>query len=366
MEKLPIPNRLDRPATALQHDSDLVELEGTIQEQWLALDGCRLKLVDQTNAFSALLSLAAGSPVPRGWLPGSRVRVTGICMVNAGSPGVSAGTIDPQSFEILLRSPADLLVLQPPPWWTPEHIIWVLGAIIGALLLAVLGFSWNHRRHMREQVLARARSEAEFAAVWNERNRIARELHDTLAQGLGAISMQLEVAKRKLPADSEARGALEEARILARSNLAESRNAIWNMRSQVLETGDLPGALRNILHSLTEGTKSKGDLFVRGRCRRLAPVTENNLLRICQEAITNAAKYASADRIEVVLEYGERQLQLSVLDDGCGFDPRHPPASDSGFGLVGMRERAAQMHGQLTVTSQLGEGTLLTLILPLP
>jgi signal transduction histidine kinase len=178
--------------------------------------------------------------------------------------------------------------------------------------------------------------------------------------------MQLEVVKRKLPANSDARGALEEARVLTRSNLAEARDAIWNMRSQVLETGDLSAALRAILRSFTDGTKTKGELLVRGRVRRLAPVTENNCLRIGQEAITNAAKYANANHIEVVLEFGERQMQLSVLDDGCGFDQENPPPREGGFGLLGMRERADQLHGELTVTSQPGEGTVLTLILPLP
>jgi len=286
--------------------------------------------------------------------------------VNAGAPGVFTGDIEPRSFEILLRTPADLRILQPPPWWTPQHIIWVLGIAVGALLLAGAGVTWTHRRDRREQALARLKSEAEFAAVFNERNRMARELHDTLAQGLGTISLQLEVVKRKLPADSEARGALEEARVLARSNLAEARNAIWNMRSQVLETGNLATALGDILRALTDGTNTKGELLVRGRMRRLAPVMENDCLRIGQEAIANAAKHANASRIEVVLEFTACRLQLSVLDDGCGFNQENPPPSQGGFGLMGMRERAGQLHGELTVTTQPGEGTVVTMTLPLP
>lgn len=362
----PVPRRLRRPTQALERDADLVELDATIREKWLALDGCRLNLVHGTNGFSALLRFASRESMPDSWRPGSQVRITGICQVNAGVPRVSIGTIAPQSFEVLLRSAADLVVLVPPPWWTPERVAWVLGFVVALLFLVVLAVVSNHRRHMREQALARARSEAEFAAVWNERNRIARELHDTLAQGLGAISMQLEVAKRNLPQDSKAKGPLDEARLLARSNLAEARNAIWNMRSQVLETGALSTALRDILHKLTDGTKTQGGLLVRGTERRLAPVTENSLLRIGQEAITNAAKHAQASRVEVVLEFSDRQAQLSVMDDGCGFDPENPPASDGGFGLVGIRERCAELHGELTVSSQPGEGTLLTINLPLP
>jgi signal transduction histidine kinase len=362
----PVPVHLAQAAQALERDADLVELDAAIQEQWLALDGCRLALVDGTNAFSALLRSSGSAPASHDWRPGSRVRVTGICSVNPGMPGAAPGTTEPQSFEILLRSPADLQILQPPPWWTPAHITWVLGTAVGALLLVVAVIVWKARRHTIELARARMQSEAEFSAVWNERNRIARELHDTLAQGLGAISMQLEVAKRKLPADSEAREPLDEARALARSNLAEARNSIWNMRSQVLETGDLAKALGDILRSLTDGAGTQSELRVRGRARRLAPVTENNLLRIGQEAITNAAKHAGAKRIDVLLEFAERHVQLSVLDDGRGFDSEHPPKSEGGFGLLGMRERAAQMHGQFGITSQPGEGTVITLNLPLP
>ena len=362
----PQPTRLTQPAQALQHDADLVELDATIQERFLALDACRLTFRDGTSDFSASLSLSDNIPVPRDWRPGSRVRLTGLCSVNAGAPGVFTGDIEPRSFEILLRTPADLQILQPPPWWTPQHIIWVLGIAVGALLLAGAGVTWSHRRDRREQALARLKSEAEFAAVFNERNRMTRELHDTLAQGLGTISLQLEVVKRKLPADSEARGALEEARVLARSNLAEARNAIWNMRSQVLETGNLATVLGDILRALTDGTNTKGELLVRGRMRRLAPVMENDCLRIGQEAIANAAKHANASRIEVVLEFTACQLQLSVLDDGCGFNQDNPPPSQGGFGLMGMRERAGQLHGELTVTTEPGEGTVVTMTLPLP
>jgi signal transduction histidine kinase len=361
----PLPARLTRAAQALEHDADLVELDATIQEQWLALDGCRLALVDGTNAFSALLRLSGNTPTPRHWRPGSRVRVMGICAVNAGAPGITTGTMEPETFELLLRSPADLRILQPPPWWTSEHISWVLGIAVVVLLLVVAGVDWNHRRRLREQALARMKSEAEFAAVWNERNRMAREMHDTLAQGLGAISVHLELVKHQLPADSPARKSLEEVRQLARENLADARKSIWNLRSQVLENGDLATALGGVLHSLTGGTGVKSTLRVCGRPRRLAPVTENNLLRIGQEAITNAARHARAQRLEVALEFEERQVRLSVQDDGQGFNPADPPPSEGGFGLVGMRERTEHLHGDFRLESAPAKGTKVQVTLAL-
>ncbi|MBI4325633.1 MAG: sensor histidine kinase [Chloroflexi bacterium] len=360
--KRPLPIGLTDSRQALGYDEALVQLEAQILEQWLALDGCRLTLKDERGRFPALLRLNAGATAPKNWLPGSHVRVVGICRVtpiarDANSPGA----FEPGSFQILLRSPEDITILRPPPWWTSEHIAWMLGIGLSVAALVVVAVLWLARHRLRQQAISRMKSEAEFAAVFNERNRMAREIHDTLAQGLSAISVQLEAVKRQLPSDAKAREPLEVARGLARANLAEARNAIWNVRSQVLETADLGTALNDILRNLTEGCGTKGGLRVRGQMRRLAPVTENNLLRIGQEAITNAAKYAQARNILVALDFEERQFRMSVSDDGKGFTVESPPASEGGFGLKGMRERAAQWHAEFSVTSEPGEGTIVML-----
>ena len=102
-----------------------------------------------------------------------------------------------------------------------------------------------------------------------------------------------------------------------------------------------------------------------GRARRLAPVIENNCLRVGQEAITNAAKHAQAQEIKVRLEYDEKFLRLIVTDDGCGFDPAHPPPSEGGFGLVGIRERAAEIKATLDIHRAPAHGTEISLIIPL-
>jgi signal transduction histidine kinase len=152
---------------------------------------------------------------------------------------------------------------------------------------------------------------------------------------------------------------------LVRDSLQEARNSIWNMRSQVLETGDLPTALQSILKQMAEGSEIKTEFKVTGNPRRLAPFMENNLLRLGQEGITNAIRHAQAKQIGVELDFGEKQFRLSVRDDGRGFDAAGVPKNNGNFGLLGMRERAKEMQGSLEVRSGPGKGTELVLSIPI-
>jgi signal transduction histidine kinase len=360
------PILLTKATEALDHDSDLVECDAVIREFRQALDGVRLGLSEGSNDFSAVLHISDQSKGPRHWLPGARIRVAGVCGVEFLRKPTEPGFFAPQTFHLLLRSPADVQMVQPPSWWSAEHVAWLTGGVAVTLLGAVGVVVWMGRRRLREQAVEQMKTETEFAAILNERNRMAREIHDTLSQGLSAISMQLEVVKRQLPPGGKARELLEAARELARTNLTAARNAIWNVRSQDLETGNLATALGAVLRNLTEGTETRGELRVKGHLRRLSPLTENNLLRIGSEAVTNAAKYAEAQNILVTLDYEVRQFQMSVSDDGKGFDPQHPPPSEGGFGLKAMRDRAELLHAEFSVMSEPGSGTLVMLTLPLP
>ena len=152
---------------------------------------------------------------------------------------------------------------------------------------------------------------------------------------------------------------------MVRGSLEEARNSIWNMRAQVLENGSLAGALESILDQMAGDRGLHAEVAITGRERRLAPITENNLLRVGQEAITNATKHAGAKHIKVTLNFGEDQLGLTILDDGCGFDPARPRTGKGGFGLVGMRERATGLKGVLNVRTAPGQGTEIQLQVPL-
>jgi ligand-binding sensor domain-containing protein/signal transduction histidine kinase len=200
---------------------------------------------------------------------------------------------------------------------------------------------------------------AQFGAVLAERTRIAREIHDNLAQEMSGISVQLEVVSRTMPPEAEsARTHLDRARRQVRHGIAEARRYVWDLRSQALEENDLPTALSETARRLTNETAIQAQVEVNGTFRRLPRLVEDNLLRICQEAVNNAVQHSRAQRIFVNLIFDARRVQLSVRDDGLGFNDH---VSENGrtdhFGLVGMRERAEQMGGTLSIRSTEGSGT---------
>jgi signal transduction histidine kinase len=201
--------------------------------------------------------------------------------------------------------------------------------------------------------------EAQFGAVLAERTRIAREIHDNLAQEMSGISVQLEVVARTMPPGADAaRTHLDRARRQVRHGIAEARRYVWDLRSPALEDNDLPTALSETARRLTNETAIQAQVEVNGTFRPLARLVEDNLLRIGQEAMNNAVKHAQAQRIFVNLVFDAGRVRLSVRDDGRGFDSQVAGNGRAGhFGLIGMRERAAQIGGTLSIHSTAGSGT---------
>jgi ligand-binding sensor domain-containing protein/signal transduction histidine kinase len=209
------------------------------------------------------------------------------------------------------------------------------------------------------------RMASQFQAVLAERSRIAREIHDNLAQDILGISVQLELVARLMPVATEtAKGHLDRARILVRNSMTEARRYVWDLRSQELQKKDLPAALRDTTKRLTAESNIEAVVEVAGLLRPLPPDVETNLLRIGQEAINNAVKHAQANRIDVALNFDTRNVRLSIRDNGRGFDPGVQIA-DGHFGLIGMRERAAQVGGVLSIQSAKERGTEIVVEVPL-
>lgn len=212
------------------------------------------------------------------------------------------------------------------------------------------------------------RIERRYALILGERNRIAREVHDTLAQGFVGVSTQLEVVAELITrAPDAASKHLDIARDLARESLGEARRAIVNLRSPALESHSLKEALANFAEQLTEGTSVACRVTARGSDTVIPDKIENSLLRIGREAIANAVRHAAATHVAVELRYEHGRVRLRVADDGRGFDPE---AADSkkggGYGLIGMRERTRELGGSLTVDSRPGAGTMIEVVVPTP
>jgi two-component system NarL family sensor kinase len=197
-----------------------------------------------------------------------------------------------------------------------------------------------------------------------ERNRLAREIHDTLAQGLTATTLQLESADALLDAGSEkAHGPLRRALSLTRSNLEEARRSVLDLRASPLEGRPLSEALKALVERWEAETGIAARYGAVNGSRPLPPSVEAALYRICQEALTNVARHAGAERATVRLVATPDRVRLAVEDDGSGFDAAGVP--EDRHGIVGMRERAEVLGGTLEVRSEPGEGTRIEVTAPL-
>lgn len=209
------------------------------------------------------------------------------------------------------------------------------------------------------------RVQRRFDLVLNERTRMAREIHDTLAQDFVSVSLQLELTSHMIGAGSlgEASQQLRETRSLVKTGLESARQSIWNLRATAAQDS-LPARLAAVVDRYARSlppVKTK----IGGQYRKLDPTVESEVLRIAQEGLSNIDRHAAAKQVWLELRYTHDLLQLEVRDDGLGFsyDGVHEPADH--YGLRGMRERAAELGGQLTVISARGEGTTVTLLVPL-
>jgi signal transduction histidine kinase len=351
------PLKLDLTLPWEQYDGALVTTDATLLQLETRPDGQHLVLQQDDLIFEATLE-------PHGaldHLPSSRVnsklRITGICLVRNGGLWST-----PQSFQILLRSAQDVSVLHAPPWWNLRHALWLL-AILSGVLLAVLAGMFVLGRKMRGQMLL-IRQKLQHGAVLEERNRIARELHDSLEQELAGITMQLDLAVdcfRQAP--SVAFRALDTARNMSRHSMVEARRSVWDLRCDLLERGDLPSALSQIVRPLVPGDEARIEVNVSGSTFRLPGRVEMNLLRIGQEAVANAIKHGHASTVQIELQYSSEKVLLKVCDDGCGFRPDHS-SSAGHFGMLDMHERAESLGCHLQIESVPGRGTTIAVEVP--
>ncbi|MDB6165937.1 MAG: hypothetical protein JWQ83_1077 [Lacunisphaera sp.] len=326
---------------------------------------------------------------------GSLVALTGVASIETGDDGQL------KTLALLQRNPEDMRVLATPSWFTPQRLLigfvavllMVVGVVGWSMTVskknAMLSFLVTEREkaqrelqgahdsleqrvrertdQLKVEMTARKAAELDFKATLTERTRLARDLHDTLEQSLTGIALQLDTTARLLSRSTEdAARHLELARGFMRQSQIELRRSIWDLRSRELEQFDVATALLHTSRQIAEGTQLHVELESEGTPQPLPEIMEENLLRIGQEALTNAVKHSGATLATIRLEFTDDSVTLTVKDNGSGLVPEKVAAQgDKHFGLLGMSERTKRLGGRFSVSGAPGEGTTIQVSLPL-
>ena len=356
----PLPEPLDLTGKNLiRQQAELV----TVDADLLTLrDGPGEEVVLQCSAdtwfFEARFSNR--NALPPGIAPNDRMRLTGICELTNTQP--LAANLLADGFRLQLRDTADITILRHAPWWTLNRLLWALAAV-ATLALVALAWVAQLRRHVESQTKIISK-QIEQTAVKDERQRVARELHDTIEQKLAGLSIQLGNARQRLARTPEqADQAIDLAQRMLRNCRDEARTSIRDLRSVALDQHGLAGALGEFLAPLAAECGAEFTFEVVGETRGPTGPVALHLLRIAQEAVVNAARHANPGEIHVRLEYAADSLILEIRDDGTGFDT-DAPAPRGHFGVLGIHERANKLHAAITIESAPGAGTLIRVVVP--
>jgi NarL family two-component system sensor histidine kinase YdfH len=222
-----------------------------------------------------------------------------------------------------------------------------------------------HELEIAHVQLAEYAARVEDLTLTAERQRMARELHDTLAQGLAGLVLQLEAVDSHLSknAPSKAQEIVQQAMGRARATLSDARNAIGNLRAARLSPSELEQSIRTEAERFTTATAIPCEIKIR-LPENVTDLQAENAMRLVSEGLTNAARYAKANRIWLILEEDDNCLVVTVSDDGVGFHPSEVEKRADHFGLIGLRERARLANGTLEIRSAPSEGTSLIMRLP--
>ncbi|MFY9853755.1 MAG: sensor histidine kinase, partial [Terracidiphilus sp.] len=326
-------------------DAEFVEIQGRLVVKQTG-PGSTLTLTfdDGAQSFLAIASGPGSAASFRLLKEQSLLRLRGICTVDP------AFTHNLTSFAILLPSFSDVEVIEGPPWWSAGHII---GFIIGFLILALAGVTaYFFIERWRLQ------------AVLEERERLAHEMHDTLAQSFAGLGFQLEAIYDEAGEQSRILPQLNVARSMVRNSHEEARRSIAALRPEHLDSMGLLHALEDCAHRMINGRAAMTVKVVSSGGERALPLRiSDTLLRIGQEAIANAIRHAHPNSLVISLVYEKTAVELAVEDDGCGF---LVSSESAGFGIRGMGKRADSISARLIIRSAPGKGTVVHVHVPLP
>ncbi len=325
----------DQAATGA-YDATYIEVEGRVEAKFTGPAGeSVLDMRQGQQSFRALLRAGRGSGLLHSLLLHSLVRVRGICVVDP------AFTANKTPFVLLIPSNEDVQVLGGPPWWSARQL-----AILGLVLLSLLLMAYLvylRARHWR------------LHAIFDERERLAHEMHDTFAQSFAGIGYQLQAIRNRLPENANGLDQqLDLACDLVRHSHEEARQSLATLRSDHLGSLDLRDALQECAHRMLDGGSVEVKVIARGEDTGIPLRYRDTFFRIGQEAIANSIRHAMPRRVTIHLDYARDHLTMLIEDDGRGFDPQQEAR---GFGLGGMKKRAAMVAAEFTVQSSPGAGT---------
>lgn len=339
------------------HDSDLVTLTARLTQAFRTSDGVTLALQQGAHSVSVRAPFAAAPNL----LPGTLVRVTGICEVESNTIALLRSR--PQTVALLARGPEDVVVLQRPPWWTSSRLTTVLIALAGLTLAAGLWISALRRQVRRQTEALRRRLQSE--AALDERQRIAREFHDSLAQDLTGLALRLDAATL-CTRDEKAQSILDGARALLARVQTETRNLVADLRTPAERTGDLAAALEAIAAEASEPGGAEVRVEFSGPPPHLPPATLHHLRMIARESVANARQHARPREVVIEVATTPEAVHLRIRDDGAGFSPEETHGTAGHFGCVGIRERTRKLGGRVEWRSTPEQGTAVEVTIPRP
>jgi len=385
------------------HQSDYVILQGRLLERLVRgtgqnVDGPDVQTALVLQATNFIFVAEKHTPTPNKFLSGipvgSLLEVSGVCLLENGDDAKI------KSFRLLLPTSHDVRIIEEPSWFTREHLLASLAVVI-VVLLGAMGWTVlvakrnlilkslvqekeaaqgelqeahdqleerikERTAQLKVEMTARKESELQFRAVLTERTRLAQELHDTLEQTMTGIALQLDVVATRFEGNPEsASHHLKVARSLMKQSQVDLRRSVWGLRSRADEEFNLTNALITSGRQITDDTGIGMEVETAGEAYSLPEIVEESLLRIGQEAITNAVKHSGASLVKLELRFSPREVVLEIRDNGKGFDPGVCAGPKDGhFGLLGIQERAERLGGQVSIASAPGSGTSVRVDIP--
>ncbi len=347
-----------------RHHADYVELEASVIGISVEPSGIKLLMNNHNIFFEARIpAMIATVPDPL-WVRDSRLKIRGIAE-NVPSDALTNPQVS-QTFFVRVSQLSDIVLLESPPWWTAKHMLWLLVGTLGCgLLVASWAFALRRRVAYQTKIIE---NQVHREGVQEERQRLARELHDSLEQEMTGVGLQLETAMARLEHQPEAaRTSVERARRLLHRAQRETRETIWDLRSSPTDPHVLPSYLEEILQPLAESAGAV--LHVTCDVAEAAKVSSglmHHITRVASEAVANATKHGHAKNVRLNLTIDDSELCLRVQDDGSGFIQAEAPGARQGhFGLTGMQERAGKCGGSVQISSSIGAGTEICFRAPL-